>query len=143
MLRREYRTRANSPSGAIADQDTFTYDPAGRILTSVKGRYANTVTFTYANGRKATESLAVFGQTYTVGYAYDSAGRENTLTYPDGSVVTRTYTPRNQYQQVNYAPPGGVARLVVRLRPWPPRIVAHLRQRDHDDTRIPSRQSGH
>lgn len=112
MTRREYRTQANSPSGAIADQDTFTYDSASRMLTAVKGRYANTVTFTYADGRKTTESLAIFGQTYTVGYGYDGAGRENSLTYPDGSVVTRAHTPRNQLQEVDYAPPGGAASLV-------------------------------
>jgi hypothetical protein len=30
VIKREYRTKANSPSGPIADQDTFTYDAASR-----------------------------------------------------------------------------------------------------------------
>ncbi|MFO0220790.1 MAG: hypothetical protein ACK54I_15425, partial [Planctomycetota bacterium] len=32
LLSRAYRTRANSPSGTVADSDTFTYDRAGRML---------------------------------------------------------------------------------------------------------------
>ncbi len=113
MLRREYRTQANSPSGAIADQDTFTYDAVGRMLTAIKGRYANTVTFTYADGRKATETLTIFGQTYAVGYGYDAAGKENTLTYPDGTVVNRGYTNRGQLAAVNLTPTGGAATSVA------------------------------
>ncbi len=96
MLSREYRTLANSPSGATASVDTFTYDAANRVLTGVKGLYANTVALAYdTGGRKATESLTIAGQTYTTGTAYDTAGRVSQLTYPDGSVVARTYDSRN------------------------------------------------
>ena len=31
LLARDYRTKANSPNGTIADSDTFSYDAAGRI----------------------------------------------------------------------------------------------------------------
>ena len=113
MLAREYRTLANSTiatpnagvgpfvTGNIADQDTFTYDAAEKMLTAVKGRYSNTVSFTYEHGRKLTESLAIFGQTYTVTSGYDAAGRENSLTYPDGTVVTRTHTAKGQLATIS------------------------------------------
>ena len=62
---RAYRTRANSPSGTVADSDTFTYDRAGRMLTALSGRYANTVTLAYDHaGRLASEGLTIAGQTY-------------------------------------------------------------------------------
>ena len=65
LLSRAYRTRANSPSGTVADSDTFTYDRAGRMLTALSGRYANTVTLAYDHaGRLASEGLTIAGQTY-------------------------------------------------------------------------------
>src|SRR5690606_11447144 len=85
---REYRTLANSPSGTIADSDTFTYDGMGRILTAGKGRYSNTLTFTYDDGgRIATEALTTNGQSYTIERDYDAAGRLMTIDYPDGSTT--------------------------------------------------------
>ena len=69
---------------------------ASRMLTGVKGLYANTVAMAYdTGGRKSTEALTIAGQTYTTGTAYDTAGRVSQLTYPDGSVVARTYDSRN------------------------------------------------
>ena len=58
------------------------------MLTSMKGEYANTVAVTYdARGRWATEALTIAGQTYSVGTAYDLAGRESQLTQSDGTLV--------------------------------------------------------
>jgi len=37
-LAKDYRTLANSPSGKIADSDTFTFDATGRMLTAISGR---------------------------------------------------------------------------------------------------------
>lgn len=112
MVRREYRTLANStpvvaglPTGPLADQDTFTFDNANRMLTATKGRYSNTVAFAYENGRKVSESLTIFRQTYTVGSGYDAAGRENLLVYPDGTQVIRTHTSRGQLASVNLTEP--------------------------------------
>ena len=100
---REYRTAANSPSGTVADQDDFTYDDAGRVLTAVKGRYANTVTYAYDEaGRISSEDLTAHGQTYTIQRGYDDAGNLDQLTYPDGKVVDRTHTARGNLQQVDY-----------------------------------------
>ncbi|MBL8891621.1 MAG: RHS repeat-associated core domain-containing protein [Planctomycetaceae bacterium] len=107
---RNYRTSfcrigwaANSPSGTIADSDTFTFDNLGRMLTAVSGRYTNTVTMTYDSyGRLKDESLTLAGQTYTVTRAYDTRSRLTQLTYPNGSIVQRTYTTRSQLHTVRY-----------------------------------------
>ncbi len=101
LTSRDYRTRANSPSGTISDSDTFTYDDASRMLTAVSGRYSNTVTHTYdAAGRKSSESLTISGQTYTCDTEYDAAGRVSKLTYPDGTEVERGYTDRGELETV-------------------------------------------
>ena len=101
LTQRDYRTAANSPSGTIADSDTFTYDEAGRMLTAVSGRYSNTVTYTYDEaGRKATEALTISSQTYTTTTDYDLAGQVSGYTYPDGSEVERTYTDRGQLHKI-------------------------------------------
>ncbi|XZE20554.1 RHS repeat domain-containing protein [Pirellulaceae bacterium SH449] len=92
MTQRDYRTRVNSPSGTIADSDTFTFDRASRMLTAVNGRYSNTVTYTYDPiGRKATESLAIASRTYTTTSEYNSRGELTKVTYPDSSISERTY----------------------------------------------------
>jgi RHS repeat-associated protein len=92
MTQRDYRTRVNSPSGTIADSDTFTFDRASRMLTAANGRYSNTVTYTYDPiGRKATESLAIASRTYTTTSEYNSRGELTKVTYPDNSISERTY----------------------------------------------------
>ena len=103
LSHRDYRTRANSPSGPISDIDTFTYDAVGRMLSAESGRYGNRVDRTYdAAGRLIRESLTAGGQTYTVTQTYDAAGQLVGQTYPDGSQVDRTYTVRGQLQEVKY-----------------------------------------
>ena len=68
------------------------------MLTGVKGEYANTVALTYdAGGRKATEALTIAGQTYSVGTAYDAAGRESqrrSLWTAAGCERRRSVSPR-------------------------------------------------
>lgn len=107
IVRRDYRTRDNSPDGQIADSDTFAFDDAGRIRSATSGRYNNTVSLAYTDGagRLTGESLTVnFGQerTYSVQSQYDAANRRTQITYPDGSVVARGYTARDQLEQVGY-----------------------------------------
>ncbi len=109
---RQYRTAANSgsPLGPVTDQDTFGCDPANRLLTATKGRYGNTVTFTYDQaGRTATERLTIEGQNYTITSAYDAASRLTQITYPDGTVQGRSYNPRGLLSGVTYGPTAGTA----------------------------------
>ena len=103
MTKRDYRLKANSPSGTIADSDTFTFDKAGRTLTAVSGRYSNTVTMTYdMAGRLDDESLTISGKTYTVSNEYNDLGQLHKQTYPDSTVVERAYTDRGQLYTVKY-----------------------------------------
>src|SRR5690606_27700679 len=98
MTQRDYRTKANSPSGTIADSDTFTFDRSSRMLTGVSGRYSNTVTMADGanDGRLEDESLTIASQTYTVGRTYDGRGMLYQMDYPDGSMVEKAYTDRGQ-----------------------------------------------
>ena len=103
MTRRDYRTKANSPSGTITDRDTFSFDRSGRMLTGVSGRYTNTVTNVFdALGQHKEEKLTIAGQTYAVGYDYDALGRRFKTTYPDATTVERTYTNRSQLHQTKF-----------------------------------------
>lgn len=103
LLAREYRLKINSPSGPIADTDTFAFNHAGQVLTATSGRYSNTVAFTYDEaGQKASESLTIDGQTYTSTNEYDSVGRLAKLTHPYGDEIQRSYTPRGQLDQVKH-----------------------------------------
>ena len=103
LLQRDYRLHNQT---AISDSDTFTYGDAGRMASAESGRYNNTVAFDYdPAGRLTSESLTItFGQTttYTVQSAYDAVNRRTGITYPDGSVVARTYTDRDQLAQIDY-----------------------------------------
>ena len=104
MTQRDYRTKAKSPTGTIADSDSFTFDRSSRMLTGVSGRYSNTVTMAYGDndGRLEDESLTIASQTYTVGRSYDGRGMLSQLDYPDGGYVQRTYTDRGQLDETKY-----------------------------------------
>ena len=100
---REYRSLGKTGNDPADDTDTFTFDGDADILTAVSQRYSNTLTFAYDDaGRLATESLTIDDHTYTIGRSYDADNRLVQLVYPDGSIVTRSYTPRSQLQQVTY-----------------------------------------
>jgi RHS repeat-associated protein len=117
LVSRDYRLEVNSPSGTIADTDEFEYDDASRLVQADSGRYNNTVEMTYDNASRRTgEDLSVnYGtaRTYTVDMVYDAANRLTQITYPDGSVVERDYTDRNQLDDVDYTPSGGAAAAVA------------------------------
>jgi RHS repeat-associated protein len=95
-------------SDVLQDTDTYTYtdssgDETARLVSAAKGRYSNTVSYTYdAIDRPATETLNMDSTDYTVGYEYDDAGRLATLVYPDSSEVLLDYTDRHQLDTVDY-----------------------------------------
>jgi len=103
VLKRQYRTKANSPSGPIADQDTFGYDRASRMISGTSGRYANAVTQDFdVIGRLNLETLAIGGQTYSVTHEYDTRSLRTKTTYPNNSTWERTYTSRQQLHQTKW-----------------------------------------
>ena len=93
-------------SYADGKNDVFTYDPVSRLKTASSARYANRVSRTYdAASRLTAETLtyaagAEMGIPLVVGYGYDSDDRLTTMVYPDGSVVARSYTDRNELKQI-------------------------------------------
>ncbi len=103
MTQRDYRSVANSPSGTIADSDTFTFDRSGRMLTAVSGRYNNTVGYAFDSvGRKASESLTIASQTYTVGSEFNARNELVKYTYPDSSIANRAYNARGGLSELNW-----------------------------------------
>ncbi len=94
LLNRTYPQEANT-------QDEFAYDGASRLTSASSQRYSNVVSRSYdAASRLSSESLSIDGNTYTVSYGYDDANRQTSITYPDGKVITRSYTDRNQLESV-------------------------------------------
>ena len=97
LLRREYRTAANSPEGDIADRDVFEYDNASRRISARSGRYNNRCSMEYDDAsRVISDSLTVnlgldSETTLVTSNEYDPANRLIKQTYPDYSVVDRSY----------------------------------------------------
>jgi RHS repeat-associated protein len=77
------------------------YDAAGRLLTLTNG--VSALSYGYDNANQLTnETSAIVGQaSRLVSYSYDGDGNRFTLTYPDGTVVTNSYTARNQLASVS------------------------------------------
>src|SRR5690606_36327631 len=97
---------------------------ASRLTAATSGRYRVDVTRAYDTAGRLTSETQTFrdgglsGTTvssaaYTVGYTYDDANRTTTITYPDGAVVTRGYTDRNQLESVGHTPSGGSAAAII------------------------------
>ena len=87
--------------------DTFTYDQASRVLTAHKGRYDNTVSYTYdLAGRRLSETqthnVSTNPVSYTCSHTFDPANRVTSCTYPDGTVLNKTYTDRNLLEGITY-----------------------------------------
>jgi YD repeat-containing protein len=109
LTNRRYTTAnliLDATTPGLGTSDVFTYDPASRLLTGSSQQYGTVVIRSYTdNGQRAglltSEAQFVAGRLYTVRYAYDAANRPVTVVYPDGSVVTRTYTVRNQLASVS------------------------------------------
>ena len=82
--------------------DTFTYDHASRVTSAQSTRYGTLVQRLYdAGGRPREEHQQVFGDDRVLRYQYDAANRQTDVTYPDLSIVHRTFTDRDQLMSVS------------------------------------------
>jgi RHS repeat-associated protein len=83
--------------------DTFVYDNASRLTSAASAQYNNVVSRVYdAASRILSETLTVGATPYSIGYEYDADNRQTQIIYPNGAVVDRTFTVRNQLESVNY-----------------------------------------
>ena len=97
------RLKARQYNTPASDDDTFDYDRASRLTLANSARYNVGVGRAYDNaGRLTSETQTISGQPYTVGYTYDAGSRVANTTYPSGKVMNRTYTARNQLDQIRY-----------------------------------------
>jgi len=82
--------------------EIFTYDNFGQLLShtnNTTGGAALTESYTYNAMRKLLSDIEPMG---TVGYGYDSFGRQSKLTYPgSGLYLTYTYNDGDQLTSVN------------------------------------------
>jgi RHS repeat-associated protein len=83
--------------------DTFVYDNASRLTSAASAQYNNAVNRIYdAASRLTSETLTVGATPYSIGYGYDADNRQTQVIYPNGAVVDRTFTDRNQLESVAY-----------------------------------------
>jgi RHS repeat-associated protein len=93
----DFANRMTSRHYPDGQDDTFTFDAASRLLTAASARYNNVVTRTYdPASRLLSETQHINGVDYPVAYGYDAANRQTSVTYPDGKVLSRTFTNRDQ-----------------------------------------------
>jgi RHS repeat-associated protein len=79
-----------------------TYDALLR-RTAATSRYGITNGWTYDDqGRMLTEATTYSGQTYTVGYRYDSRGRLDEITYPSGRKAGYTFDQRSAIDLIKW-----------------------------------------
>ena len=112
----QYRTRAGVTMSCTFDnrnRDTFcdwsdstpdvtkTYDVAGRVLSISNSVAASAFSYDAAN-QMLSESITISGLTgaKTVAYSYDADGNRASLTDPSGSVITYSYSGRNQVEAI-------------------------------------------
>jgi RHS repeat-associated protein len=83
--------------------DTFIYDNASRLTSAASARYNNVVNRAYDSASRILSEMLTVGATpYSIGYEYDADNRQTHVTYPDGSVVVRNFTDRNQLDVVTF-----------------------------------------
>ena len=89
-----------SITDAAGQKTSYTYNSNGQMLTRVNPRGERT-TFVYNTNGYMTKS---FGPTAndTTKYTYDTFGRENGITYPDGFKVTTIYDNLDRPTKVTY-----------------------------------------
>jgi RHS repeat-associated protein len=92
---------SSAPGSSVLDERTFTYDEAGRVLTS--SVFDHTTTNVYDDAGHLVSSTDPSGATTT--YTYTPGGQRNTMTTPRGNVSGATpedYTWTYGYDATNY-----------------------------------------
>ncbi len=103
LVQRDYFDSSKTAQDPPDDSDVLSYDDALRLTAASKGRYSNTCTYTYDDaGRMVADSFSIYGQSFISNYTYDADNRNITIDYPDGSRVERTFTDRNQLENITY-----------------------------------------
>jgi RHS repeat-associated protein len=87
-----------------------TYDAAGRVTSLSNGVSVLTYTYDVANQLLSeTQAITGAGAARTVSYTYDVDGNRASLTNPSGSVITYSYTARNQLGGITADAPPPIA----------------------------------
>src|SRR5690606_3502808 len=104
---------------APAENITYTYDDTtngnfgiGR-LTGISDASGN-IHFHYNSlGQIGSKTYDIAGQSYSLQYSYDTAGRPESITYPSGRTVTYGYGNLGQINSVTTQKAGGVTQTLV------------------------------
>ena len=81
------------PTGTlVAETEPVYYGYTGDLRTSMRDGSGSTVWQYDPAGRLLAETRTIQGATFQTGYTYDGFGRLETMTYPDGEVVSYTYS---------------------------------------------------
>ncbi|MCA9936983.1 MAG: PQQ-binding-like beta-propeller repeat protein, partial [Anaerolineales bacterium] len=82
------------PTGTlVAETEPVYYGYTGGLRTSMRDGSGSTVWEYDPAGRLWGETKTIQGYTFYTGYTYDDFGRLETMTYPDGEIVSYTYSP--------------------------------------------------
>lgn len=107
------RVTANTYPGETGSNVAYTYDSvtggnAGKgRLTGVTDA-AGTVAYTYDILGRLTQEVRVIGsQSYTIGYAWDAAGKMTSVTYPSGRTVFYDYDGAGEVEVIRQQPAVG------------------------------------
>ena len=110
--KRDVATPAGSGTRVFQDEQLYTYDKEGRLLTATRNFAASpSVTLTYVYdtmGRPASETRTEGAVTRTVGFRYDQLGNRTAIIWPDGWTARYVYDVNGRLKEV-WADPNGTA----------------------------------
>ncbi len=94
----------SNPLPTLPSATSYTYDAAGRLISIANGSATLTYTYDLLN-RLISETTAINPALanlapQTVAYSYNKLGRLEKLTYPEGTVATRTYDHQGRLEKV-------------------------------------------
>lgn len=109
---RDVASPPGSGTRVFQDEQLYTYDKEGRLLTATRNFAASpSVTLTYAYdtmGRPASETRTEGAVTRTVGFRYDQLGNRTAIIWPDNWTARYVYDVNGRLKEV-WSDPNGVA----------------------------------